>query len=70
MLSLVTAAEQQYRFDTDSRARDYAVLSSRRDRALARAEEASQARSARTRASVAWARPIGAQQWAARCAVA
>jgi hypothetical protein len=69
MLSLVTAAEQQYRFDTDSRARESAVLSSIRDRALARAAEESQARVVRRRDRVAWPRPIGAQAPAAVGAV-
>lgn len=84
MLSLVTAAEQQYRHDTWSRDRDQALLVSIRARQAAerglpaRAAAASVAPAAVAPAAVAaplaravWARPIGARLTPAdACAVA
>ncbi|WP_127473101.1 hypothetical protein [Microbacterium sulfonylureivorans] len=62
MLSLVTAAEQQYRHETLWRDRELALLASIRDRraseAAARAAAAAPA-TARPQRAV-WARPIGA----------
>jgi hypothetical protein len=61
MLSLVTAAEQQYRHETQWRDRELALLASIRDRQRAEAEAAirvSVAAPARAQRS-AWARPIG-----------
>lgn len=55
MLSLVTAAEQQYRHDTWSRDRELALLASIRDRRAAEAADAARPRARRA----AWARPIG-----------
>lgn len=62
MLSLVTAAEQQYRHETQWRDREIALLASIRDRRAA--EAAAAAAPVRIVAPrpqrVAWARPIGA----------
>jgi hypothetical protein len=64
MLSLVTAAEHQYRHDTWNRDRDNALLASIRERRLAEAEVVAPltapvvATPARARRA-AWARPIG-----------
>ena len=69
MLSLVTAAEQQYRFEAASRAHEEAVLRSIRDRELALATESARARRARhTRETRP--RPSGAQRAAPACATA
>lgn len=62
MLSLVTAAEHQYRHDVWTRDREIAVLTSIRERrAPAAVESASVAPVERVapRARRAWARPIG-----------
>lgn len=56
MLSLVTAAEQQYHHDTWIRDRERARLASIRDRRAA--EKAASAAPTRSRRA-AWARPIG-----------
>ncbi len=56
MLSLVTAAEQQYRHDTWARDRELALLASIRERRAAEAAVAP--RRDRPRRAV-WARPIG-----------
>ncbi len=73
MLSLVTAAEHQYRHDVWSRDRDMAVLAAIRDRrndarseaaALTAAEVAARMIPSAPRESprrAAWARPIGAR---------
>lgn len=61
MLSLVTAAEQQYRFDTASRAREDAVLRSIRERQEAISAEPARARAPRA-VPVASPRPVGAQR--------
>ncbi|WP_374314608.1 hypothetical protein [Microbacterium sp.] len=57
MLSLVTAAEQQYRHDTWARDRERAILDSIRDRRAA--EKAALAETTRRPRRTAWARPIG-----------
>ena len=72
MLSLVTAAEQQYRHDTWARDRDLALIASIRDRRAA--QQAQSVTSARPRRA-AWARPIGlrlapAEVCTTACAVA
>lgn len=62
MLSLVTAAEHQYRHDTWSRDRDQAILVSIRARHAAQEEaRASQAVAPTRPQPAAWARPIGAR---------
>ena len=62
MLSLVTAAEQQYRHDTWSRDREQALLVSIRDRKAAEAAAlaAPHVKVAPRQRRAAWARPIGA----------
>ncbi|KRB36484.1 hypothetical protein [Microbacterium sp. Root180] len=72
MLSLVTAAEQQYRHDTWARDRELALLASIRERRAA--EKAVAPRQTRPRRA-AWARPIGvrlapAEVCTTTCAVA
>ncbi|WP_137843029.1 hypothetical protein [Microbacterium sp. 2FI] len=57
MLSLVTAAEQQYRYDTAARDRELALLASIRERRLAEAMFAEAP--VRLAPRAAWARPIG-----------
>lgn len=64
MLSLVTAAEHQYRHDTWNRDRDNALLASIREHRLASAEivapvAAPVAAAAPRPRRAAWARPIG-----------
>lgn len=62
MLSLVTAAEHQYRHDTWSRDRDQAILVSIRARHAALADAQAAQVAARPRPQPAtWARPIGAR---------
>jgi hypothetical protein len=70
MLSLVTAAEVQYRHDVWSRDRDHAVLAAIRDRrddslfeaaAFPAAPVERIASAARETRRVGWARPIGAR---------
>jgi hypothetical protein len=73
MLSLVTAAEQQYRHDTWARDRELALLASIRERRAAEREPRVAARPRPQRA--AWARPIGvrlapAEVCTTACAVA
>ncbi len=73
MLSLVTAAEQQYRHDTWVRDRERALLASIRDRRAA--EQAARAAAPRRARRTAWARPIGvrlapAEVCTTACAVA
>lgn len=76
MLSLVTAAEQQYRHESSVREREHALLVAIRDRraGLARIDQPVTVTAARPQRT-AWARPIGvrlaaAEPCATSCAVA
>jgi hypothetical protein len=73
MLSLVTAAEQQYRYDTAARDRELALLASIRERRLA--ESTVTQAPFRLAPRAAWARPIGvrlerAEMCTTTCAIA
>ena len=59
MLSLVTAAEHQYRHDVWTRDREIAVLTSIRERRAPAAATVAPAERVAPRARRAWARPIG-----------
>ena len=59
MLSLVTAAEQQYRHDTWARDRDIAVLAAIRNRRAPAPMAPIVVRVARRHRLAVWARPIG-----------
>lgn len=69
MLSLVTAAEHQYRHDVWTRDREIAVLASIRERRTPAAVEPAPVERVAPRTRRAWARPIGIQS-SAECTTA
>jgi len=72
MLSLVTAAEQQYRHDSWIRDRELAVLSAIRDRRAPAPMAPTVVRVAPRHRRAVWARPIGlhSEECSAACAPA
>ena len=59
MLSTVLAAEAQFRLDSESRAREHAILGSIRERSE---PQFALARTPATRREVSWPRPIGVRR--------
>jgi len=74
MLSTVFAAEVQFRHDSESQAREFAILESIRDRRAALAGPSRTKARLAPRRAVSWPRPIGAHldvsDGPASCAIA